>query len=69
MHRLMRQVLKECLQGKLLEPSEALALCGVEADEMHELLAIAAQLRDMHKGRVVTFSPKIFVPLTNLCRD
>ena len=33
------------------------------------LLATAAQLRDRHKGRVVTFSPKVFVPLTNLCRD
>ena len=33
------------------------------------LLATAAQLRDRHKGRIVTFSPKVFVPLTNLCRD
>ncbi len=65
----MQQALKECLQGKLLEPCEALALCDATADESQELLATAAQLRDMHKGRVVTFSPKIFVPLTNLCRD
>lgn len=65
----MQQALKECLQGKLLERSEALALCNVEADELHGLLATAAQLRDVHKGRVVTFSPKVFVPLTNLCRD
>ncbi|HWH79847.1 MAG TPA: 7,8-didemethyl-8-hydroxy-5-deazariboflavin synthase CofG [Candidatus Binatus sp.] len=36
---------------------------------MSSLLAIAAALRDLHKGRTVTFSPKIFVPLTNLCRD
>ena len=28
-----------------------------------------SDLRDRHKGRVVTFSPKVFVPLTNLCRD
>jgi len=65
----MQQALKECLQGKLLERSEALALCNTEADGLHELLATAAQLRDVHKGRVVTFSPKVFVPLTNLCRD
>ena len=65
----MEQALKECLQGKLLERSEALALCNVEADELHELLVTAARLRDVHKGRVVTFSPKVFVPLTNLCRD
>jgi FO synthase len=36
---------------------------------LHALLAAAAEVRDRHKGRVVTFSPKVFVPLTNLCRD
>jgi 2-iminoacetate synthase ThiH len=56
----MQQALKECLQGKLLEPSEALALCKASADESQDLLATAAQLRDLHKGRVVTFSPKVF---------
>ena len=39
------------------------------AIELQELLATAAELRDRHKGRTVTFSPKVFVPLTNLCRD
>lgn len=33
------------------------------------LLAEAARLRDEGKGRTVTFSPKVFVPLTTLCRD
>lgn len=65
----MRQMLKDCLQGKLLERNEALALCDVVDQELAALLATAAKLRDMHKGRIVTFSPKIFVPLTNLCRD
>src|SRR4026209_304167 len=69
MHRLMQQALKGCLQGKLLELPEALGLCEVIGDELQELLATAAQLRDMHKGSVVTFSPKVFLPLTNLCRD
>jgi 7,8-didemethyl-8-hydroxy-5-deazariboflavin synthase CofG subunit len=36
---------------------------------LQELLSTAAKLRDNYKGRVVTFSPKVFVPLTNLCRD
>ncbi len=26
-------------------------------------------MRDRHKGKTITFSPKIFIPLTNLCRD
>lgn len=29
----------------------------------------ASTLRDHYKGRVVTYSRKVFIPLTNLCRD
>jgi len=65
----MRQALKDCLQGKLLDLREASGLVAAEGETLKELLATAAKLRDQHKGRVVTFSPKIFVPLTNLCRD
>jgi FO synthase len=34
-----------------------------------DLLAAAADLRDRGRGRRVTFSKKVFVPLTTLCRD
>jgi len=34
-----------------------------------ELMAAAAARRDQQFGRRVTFSPKVFVPLTMLCRD
>ena len=63
------QLLQNCFEGKLLKRQEALELAAAQGDELLALLAAAAQLRDQHKGRVVTFSPKIFVPLTNLCRD
>jgi len=33
------------------------------------LLAEAARLRDEGKGRVVTYSRKVFIPVTTLCRD
>ncbi len=33
------------------------------------LLAEARRLRDEGKGRTVTYSPKVFIPLTTLCRD
>ncbi|HKY10117.1 MAG TPA: 7,8-didemethyl-8-hydroxy-5-deazariboflavin synthase CofG [Candidatus Binatia bacterium] len=55
--------------GKRLDRGDALALAAAAGDDCGELLAAAAQLRDRHKGRTVTFSPKVFVPLTNLCRD
>jgi 7,8-didemethyl-8-hydroxy-5-deazariboflavin synthase CofG subunit len=64
-----KSLLKACHAGKTLARSEALALSSALGDELEAMLATAAALRDRHKGKVVTFSPKIFVPLTNLCRD
>ncbi|HLN15894.1 MAG TPA: 5-amino-6-(D-ribitylamino)uracil--L-tyrosine 4-hydroxyphenyl transferase CofH [Acidimicrobiales bacterium] len=37
--------------------------------ELPELLAAARKVRDRAHGNRVTFSPKVFVPLTMLCRD
>jgi FO synthase len=34
-----------------------------------ELMAEAARLRDLGHGRVITYSRKVFIPLTRLCRD
>ena len=34
-----------------------------------ELLEAAAAVRDTSHGRRVTYSPKVFIPLTQLCRD
>jgi FO synthase len=36
---------------------------------LDELCAEARVLRDEGHGRLVTFSPKVFIPLTKLCRD
>ncbi|MSQ28169.1 MAG: 7,8-didemethyl-8-hydroxy-5-deazariboflavin synthase subunit CofG [Dehalococcoidia bacterium] len=49
--------------------SEALALMGATGAELVGLLHAAADLRERHKGRVATYSRKVFIPLTNLCRD
>ena len=65
----MQNALKDCLDGKMLTRADALALTAAEGDELESLLAAAATLRDRSKVKAVTFSPKIFVPLTNLCRE
>jgi FO synthase len=39
------------------------------AAPLDELLAEARRLRDVGCGGLVTYSPKVFVPLTTLCRD
>ena len=39
------------------------------ARPLDDLLAEARELREAGHGRLVTYSPKVFVPLTHLCRD
>jgi FO synthase len=34
-----------------------------------ELMSAAATRRDLHHGTRITYSPKVFIPLTMLCRD
>src|SRR5438874_10284211 len=36
---------------------------------LDELMAEARAVRDATRGRLVTYSPKVFIPLTKLCRD
>ena len=36
---------------------------------LNELMRAAASLRDDHHGHRVTYSRKVFIPLTHLCRD
>jgi FO synthase len=50
-----------------LSRDEALHL--IEHADLGELLRAASRLRDRGKGRIVSFSKKVFIPLTHLCRD
>src|SRR5437764_12490640 len=36
---------------------------------LDELMAAARAVREESRGRLVTYSPKVFIPLTKLCRD
>jgi 7,8-didemethyl-8-hydroxy-5-deazariboflavin synthase CofG subunit len=48
---------------------EAYRLIHCSGSELESLLGDAGSLRDEYKGRTVTYSRKIFLPITNLCRD
>ncbi len=52
-----------------LSTDEAIALSNTPPEDLQGLCRAASVLRDRGKGRVVTFSPKVFIPLTRLCRD
>ena len=55
--------------GGDLTDAEARLLDGPGSYPVADLCAAAARLRDRGKGKIVTFSPKVFIPLTHLCRD
>jgi FO synthase len=49
--------------------SEAEAYSLVACDDLDALSKLAAGLRDRGHGRAVSYSRKVFIPLTKLCRD
>ena len=51
----------------LLSEEDALALAG--RTDTAALVAQAGALRDQGFGDLITYSRKIFIPLTQLCRD
>ena len=62
-------VLDRSSRGCRLSPDDALALAGAGPSAAAEMAAVASGLRDRGRGKVVSFSPKVFIPLTRLCRD
>src|SRR5882762_668295 len=59
--------LERAEEGRGVSREEALSL--MEAAELASLLQAAASVRDRRKGRTVSYSKKVFIPLTHLCRD
>ena len=69
-----RRALARARDGKALDLDEATVLLAARGDDLVELCAAAARVRDQglaDAGRpgTVTYSRKVFVPLTRLCRD
>ena len=62
-----RALLDRALAGDALADAEAMAL--VDCDDLAALMAAAAMLRDRGHGANVSYSRKVFIPLTKLCRD
>src|SRR5512135_1658660 len=59
--------LERAQAGAMLAAADALALS--ECDDLPALMAVAGALRDRGHGAVVSYSRKVFIPLTQLCRD
>ncbi len=62
-----RATLDRALAGS--RPSDAEALALAEETDLEPLLAAAAVLRDRAHRNLISYSRKVFIPLTQLCRD
>ncbi|MBI1886405.1 MAG: 7,8-didemethyl-8-hydroxy-5-deazariboflavin synthase CofG [Chloroflexi bacterium] len=65
----VRPILDRALEGYPLTREDACALIRADGPDLAALMEAASRLRDRYHGRVVTYSRKVFIPLTNLCRD
>src|SRR5579864_5171059 len=65
----VRRALRRAEEGKTLSLDEAEALLSARHDDLEHLMAIACRVRDAGVGRTVSYSRKVFIPLTRLCRD
>jgi FO synthase len=70
----MRRALARAADGKTLDLDEATVLLAARGDDLAGLCATAARVRDQglvdaRRPGVVTYSRKVFIPLTRLCRD
>ncbi|HEY0936118.1 MAG TPA: radical SAM protein, partial [Trebonia sp.] len=70
----MSRALADARDGQPLDQAEATALLHARGDDLAALLSHAARTRDAGletAGRpgVITYSKKVFIPLTRLCRD
>ena len=61
--------LAEVREGRAVTRDEAVGLICCGDDVLRDLLATAVHLKERYKPGVVTYSRKVFLPLTNLCRD
>ncbi len=61
--------LRAAADGQPLSSEAACELLHCDDDVLPELLAAARALKEQFHPGIVTYSRKVFLPLTNLCRD
>ncbi|MEX0660136.1 MAG: bifunctional FO biosynthesis protein CofGH [Egibacteraceae bacterium] len=65
----LRRALARADAGKTRSAAEATWLLGARGPALAALMAMAARVRDGARPDRVTYSRKVFIPLTHLCRD
>jgi FO synthase len=63
------ELLSKAVSGATLSRDDGARLIGARSSELSALMLAASVVRDQGKGRTVTYSRNVFIPLTNLCRQ
>ncbi|MEM3584663.1 MAG: 7,8-didemethyl-8-hydroxy-5-deazariboflavin synthase CofG, partial [Nitrososphaerales archaeon] len=63
----VREALYKSLEGKEIKKEEAYHI--IKTNNLKTLFSVASIIRDNSKGKRITYSRKIFIPLTNICRN
>jgi len=61
------EILEKCLEKKSISQDDA--LCLLESKDITSILKLSTLLKTKFKKDVITYSRKIFINITNLCRD
>ncbi len=62
-----KNIISKASQGERISSADALSLA--EFEDLPLLMETASAIRDQNYPDIVTYSPKVFIPLTHLCRD
>ncbi len=70
----IRRALRRAENGAAIDTTEAATLLHSRGEQLDRLTTAAGRVRDAGVGQrygapVITYSPKVFIPLTRLCRD
>jgi 7,8-didemethyl-8-hydroxy-5-deazariboflavin synthase CofG subunit len=65
----IKDILLKALEEKPLERKDAYILTDLNEEELEALTTVSSFIRDLSSNRVVSYSRKVFIPLSNICRN
>jgi 7,8-didemethyl-8-hydroxy-5-deazariboflavin synthase CofG subunit len=62
-------ILNRALDGRPPTKDESCALINANLNDLQDVVQVASTIRDREKGLRISYSKKVFIPLTNMCRN
>ncbi len=62
-------IIERALDGQRLDAADGYRLIHADGADLAAMMAAATELNRRGHGRTITYSRKVFIPLTNLCRQ